>query len=242
MQGLIFTRTAVSAGCTFGEGPKGFAILDCGFGIWDLISVRVVSCDSWSGFLNGKWTTEQHEAARIKTRTKVKIEDLNKMESPEADLRFRDCCGSREWARRMAEARPFNTSEELIAAAETIWNALAPADWLEAFSAHPKIGAKKAAPAQQAQSAEWSKGEQAGMDSAETHVKDELADANRLYEKKFGYIFIVCATGKTAGEMLALCRARLDNSPGTELPVAAEEQRKITEIRLLKLIEEGEKE
>jgi OHCU decarboxylase len=168
----------------------------------------------------------------------VKIEDLNNLENPEAESHFRDCCGSREWARKMAAARPYHTSEELMDRAETIWNALNPADWLEAFAAHPKIGAKKAAPSQQGLSAEWSKGEQAGMENADDLIKDELAEANRLYEEKFGYIFIVCATGKTAEEMLALCRGRLGNPPEAELPVAADEQRKITEIRLRKLLED----
>jgi OHCU decarboxylase len=171
----------------------------------------------------------------------MKPEELNNWSDDKAESRFRDCCGSREWARRMAAARPFNSAEELIDQAGMIWNGLAPEDWLEAFAAHPKIGAKKAAPAQQALSAQWSKGEQAGMDSADDRVKEDLAEVNRLYEDKFGYIFIVCATGKTAGEMLALCRERLGNPRDKELPIAAEEQRKITEIRLLKLIEEGEK-
>lgn len=164
------------------------------------------------------------------------MDNLNNLESAEAESKFRDCCGSREWARRMAGARPFSSAEELIGRADSIWNALGPADWLEAFAAHPKIGAKKAAPAQQAKSAEWSKGEQAGMDTAGEMVRDELARANRLYEEKFGYIFIVCATGKSAGEMLEICRRRLGNDGETELPVAAEEQRKITEIRLRRLL------
>lgn len=163
---------------------------------------------------------------------------LNSLSPTVAESRFRDCCGSREWARQMAAARPFKGSEELIGRAETIWSTLGPEDWLEAFASHPKIGAKKAAPAQQAVSAEWSKGEQAGMDNANDLVKDELAEANRLYEEKFGYIFIVCATGKTAEEMLGLCRGRSGNPPEAELPIAAEEQRKITEIRLRKLLED----
>lgn len=178
---------------------------------------------------------KRHE---IKHGRKVNIEDLNKLESPETESRFRDCCGSREWARRMAAAGPFNAAEELIDRAEAVWNSLGPSDWLEAFAAHPKIGAKKAAATQQARSAEWSKGEQAGVDSADDRVRGDLAEANRLYEEKFGYIFIVCATGKTAGEMLELCRKRFGNSPETELPIAAEEQRKITEIRLRKLLED----
>jgi len=136
----------------------------------------------------------------------------------------------------MTEARPFASANELILRAESIWHGLEPQDWLEAFAAHPKIGAKKAAPAQQARSAEWSKGEQAGMDATTDTVREDLAEANRLYEDKFGHIYIVCATEKSAGQMLDICRERLGNTAETELSIAAEEQRKITEIRLRKLL------
>lgn len=128
--------------------------------------------------------------------------------------------------------------EDLFEKAEGIWLGLWPADWLEAFAAHPKIGSRNAAPKQQAKSAAWSKREQAGMDTAADAVREALEDANRLYEDKFGFIFIVYATGKTAGEMLAVCRARLGNSSEIEMQIAAEEQRKITEIRLSKLLEQ----
>lgn len=137
----------------------------------------------------------------------------------------------------MVDARSFENEADVISKAEKIWNELEPQDWLKAFAAHPKIGDKKAAPKQQAQSAEWSKGEQAGVDNTHNSIRDQLAEANRLYEEKFGYIFIVCATGKSAEEMLELCRERLNNDAETELPIAAEEQRKITEIRLKKLLE-----
>lgn len=155
----------------------------------------------------------------------------------EAEAAFRDCCGSSEWARRMTEARPFAMLENLYESAESVWFSLSSADHLEAFASHPKIGSQNAAPWQQAKSAEWSSGEQSAMQTAEDTVRNQLAKANRLYEAKFGFIFIVCATGKTADEMLAICRARLGNSAETELKIAAEEQRKITEIRLNKLLE-----
>ena len=163
---------------------------------------------------------------------------LNELSAVEAEATFLDCCGSRKWARRMTAARPFPMLEDMYRAAETIWFSLTPTDHLEAFAAHPKIGSKKAAPVQQFRAATWSAGEQSAMDAAADYVRDSLADANRLYEKKFGFIFIVCATGKTAGEMLAICRVRLGNSAATELQIAAEEQRKITEIRLNKLLEQ----
>ncbi|HEX8734361.1 MAG TPA: 2-oxo-4-hydroxy-4-carboxy-5-ureidoimidazoline decarboxylase [Pyrinomonadaceae bacterium] len=165
------------------------------------------------------------------------LERLNQASRKVAETRFLDCCGSRKWARAMTGARPFADADALLEKAGRIWRSLDAGDWLEAFAAHPKIGARKAAPKQQAQSAEWSRGEQSGTHAASDSILDALAEANRLYEEKFGYIFIVCATGKSAEEMLEICRGRLNNDAETELPIAAEEQRKITEIRLRKLLE-----
>ena len=138
----------------------------------------------------------------------------------------------------MAASRPFPLLENLYEAAEEIWFSLSHADWLEAFAAHPKIGSGHAAPRQQARTADWSGDEQSGMKAADESVRDELAEANRLYEEKFEFIFIVCATGKTGSEMLAICRARLRNSAETEMRLAAEEQRKITALRLDKVLEQ----
>jgi OHCU decarboxylase len=166
----------------------------------------------------------------------MKLETLNELSAAEAESRFLDCCGSRAWARAMAKARPFEDVGGLLLTAEGIWNELGAGDWLEAFAAHPKIGAKKAAPTQAERAAEWSKGEQAGMDATPDTVKEDLAEANRAYEERHGHIFIVCATGKSAGEMLDICRERIGNPAETELALAAEEQRKITEIRLGKLL------
>jgi OHCU decarboxylase len=166
----------------------------------------------------------------------MKLEALNNAPQAEAASLFRDCCGSVAWAQEMADARPFVNEAFLLDQAEKIWWNLSPADWLEAFASHPKIGDKKAAPKQQERSAEWSKGEQAELDTANDDIREQLAEANHLYLEKFGYIFIVCATGKAAEEMLEICRARLTNSADEELPVAAEEQRKITELRLKKLL------
>jgi OHCU decarboxylase len=163
------------------------------------------------------------------------LERINQAGKAEAESQFRDCCGSTKWASLMASARPFATSDELINTATAIWNEMEPADRLEAFKAHPMIGETKAAPAQQARSAKWSAGEQAGVSSADELLKNELGAANRAYYEKFGFIFIVCATGKTAAEMLELCRERLVNNRETEIMIAAGEQEKITEIRLMKL-------
>lgn len=162
---------------------------------------------------------------------------LNDLSPDEAESAFRDCCGSHEWARRMAAARPFAMLDGLFETADRIWRSLLTADHLEAFAAHPKIGSKKATAGQNVQAVNWSAAEQSGMNAAIKDVRDELADVNGLYEDKFGFIFIVCASGKSAEEMLAICRARLGNSVETEFAIAAEEQRKITEIRLKKLLE-----
>ncbi|HSK73930.1 MAG TPA: 2-oxo-4-hydroxy-4-carboxy-5-ureidoimidazoline decarboxylase, partial [Pyrinomonadaceae bacterium] len=125
----------------------------------------------------------------------------------------------------------------LLEKAEQVWLGLEHKDWLEAFAAHPKIGERKAAPKQPAKSAEWSQDEQSGTQSAARSALEELAEANRLYEERFGFIFIVCATGKSAEEMLEICRERLNNETEAEIHIAAGEQRKITEIRLKKLLE-----
>ena len=134
-------------------------------------------------------------------------------------------CGSSEWVRRMLAARPMN---DAFATSDEIWNALTPDDWREAFAAHPRIGEKKGGA--------WSSQEQSGTKSATDQVIQELANANRAYEERFGHIYIVCATGKSADEMLRTCFERLANDPETELRVAAEEQRKIMHLRLNKLV------
>jgi OHCU decarboxylase len=163
--------------------------------------------------------------------------ELNTAPQETANSALLSCCGSRRWANKMAEARPFADVSDLLYRAEEIWQNLDVQDWLGAFAAHPKIGAKKAVPHQTAQSADWSKSEQSGTENAADTVRTELENANRLYENKFGFIFIVCATGKSAEEMLSLCRQRLDNLQDEEIKTAADEQRKITEIRLKKLLE-----
>ena len=137
----------------------------------------------------------------------------------------------------MTEARPFANVDAVLNRAEQIWLNLESDDWLEAFAAHPKIGAKKAVSQQSAQAAEWSNAEQSGTQNAADSLRDELEKANRLYEEKFGFIFIVCATGKSAAEMLDFCRHRLKNDADAEIRIAADEQRKITEIRLKKFLE-----
>lgn len=136
----------------------------------------------------------------------------------------------------MAQRRPFNSEAELFAVGEEIWQSLAPQDWREAFSHHPKIGDLTSLRAKFANTRQWSEGEQAGVTGAAEDILHALADGNEAYHKKFGFIFIVCATGKSAGEMLALLQQRLPNDPKLELKIAAAEQAQITKIRLEKLL------
>jgi OHCU decarboxylase len=164
---------------------------------------------------------------------------LNSLSAAEAETELLKCCGSTVWARTLSARRPFGDAPELLAAADEVWWRLSERDWLEAFAAHPRIGGRgssDAARAQHAQAEGWSEQEQAGARTAAQATLDELAAANRAYEEKFGHIFIVCATGKTAGEMLALLRARLPNEADAELRTAAAEQGKITRLRLEKLL------
>lgn len=130
----------------------------------------------------------------------------------------------------MVARRPFGSREALLQSAGEIWNSLGKSDWLEAFSHHPRIGESATGAASR---------EQSGVAHAANQTLHELADTNKEYERRFGYIYIVCATGKSADEMLSIAKQRLTNDPDTELKIAAEEQRKITRLRLEKLLEDS---
>lgn len=158
-------------------------------------------------------------------------------ELPEAEAReaLRKCCGSARWVEAMLRERPFRDRERLFEAAARIWNALDVADWDEAFSHHPRIGEAKV-PQAAASTASWTSREQAGASAASDDVRAAIAEGNRAYEARFGRIYLVCATGKTGEELLAILRARLANDPDTELRVAVGEQEKITRLRLEKLL------
>jgi allantoicase len=160
---------------------------------------------------------------------------LNLMPIEEATVALKRCCGSTKWAAMMAEARPFEDVSSLLRIAERTWWSLAVEDHLEAFSAHPRIGEQKV-PA--AGDATWSKGEQSGASGASPDTVAQLLAANREYEAQLGFIFIVCATGRNADSMLADIRTRMANSRHIELRTAAEEQAKITRLRLAKLVTE----
>jgi OHCU decarboxylase len=159
------------------------------------------------------------------------LAELNSMPLYRAEEELLKCCGSKIWARTMARRRPFASQDRVARAAEEVWRALQTSDWLEAFAAHPRIGESKPGP-----SRDWSTQEQSGTHGATATVAGALAEANQEYCARFGFIFIVCATGKSAEEMLAVLRSRLSNAPDREIQIAAEEQNKITMLRLAKLI------
>lgn len=165
------------------------------------------------------------------------IASFNELAPEDARKELLKCCGATRWAEIVERDRPYASLEQLIAKASDAWWSLDKSDWLEAFRSHPKIGERKAAHTVSAQSQQWSAQEQQGVQNAAQEAIDKLAHLNLEYEKKFGFIFIVCATGKSSGEILALLEQRLPNDASTELPIAAAEQAKITESRLLKLIE-----
>jgi allantoicase len=146
------------------------------------------------------------------------------------------CCGSRRWVDAMVAARPFTSRTHLHGAAGVIWWRLAPGDWREAFTHHPRIGANpEALRARFAPTATWASGEQAGVRAADEATLQALAEGNRAYEARYGHLFIVCATGLTATEMLHRLTDRMDHRPEAELRIAAGEQAKITSLRLDKL-------
>jgi 2-oxo-4-hydroxy-4-carboxy-5-ureidoimidazoline decarboxylase len=161
---------------------------------------------------------------------------LNALSPPAARDALLRCCGSTRWVERMLEHRPFASTLALYELATRDWTDLDASDYLEAFSHHPQIGADLAELKRKfATTASWSASEQAGAGNAEQATLEALRDGNRAYLDRFGFIFIVCATGKSAAEMLDLLRARLPNDSATELRVAAAEQAKITKLRLEKL-------
>lgn len=167
----------------------------------------------------------------------MNFETLSALPPDEALKEFLKCCGSVKWAQAMVQLRQYATTVGALAnLGNAIWWKLEPEDWLEAFRSHPKIGEKKAAAEVSTQSQTWSGQEQSGVRDANQDTIHSLDQLNREYEEKFGFIFIVCATGKSADEMLAILRERLVNEIEAELPIAAAEQAKITEIRLKKLV------
>jgi allantoicase len=158
------------------------------------------------------------------------IARLNALAPEDAHADLLACCGSTEWARRMADARALRDLGHARVEAARVAEGLSEADWLEAFGAHPRIGEKKA------DARGWSFQEQSRVAEASRATLDALAEVNRAYEEKFGFVYLVCATGKSADELLAIARERLGGDRAGELRRAADEQRKITDLRLTKLV------
>lgn len=182
-----------------------------------------------------------HGVASAAGRERAGMRYVRSMPEPELEDALRACCGSTAWVRAMIEARrrdaaSFSTLAALERRAREAWSAVGTADWDEAFRAHPRIGEQAAEGRESEVAQAWSSGEQSRVSEASAAVLEELRRANRAYEERFGRIYIVCATGKTAEEMLAIAKERLLGAPETELRRAAEEQRKITELRLEKLV------
>ena len=147
------------------------------------------------------------------------------------------CCGSGRWLNRLMENYPFASHAVIMAEAENAWyGACDEKDWLEAFTHHPRIGDMDSLKKKFATTAGWASGEQGAVAQASEETLKALAKGNEEYEKKFGFIFIVCATGKSADEMLQLLQERLPNSKEQEIKIAMDEQNKITQIRLQKLL------
>jgi OHCU decarboxylase len=166
---------------------------------------------------------------------------FDKMRADEAADLLIACCGSRRWVEGMVARRPFHVLGVLLGNADEVWGTLGPADWREAFAHHPRLGESQSAAPQDERAQAWSAGEQAAMLDTGLEARTALAAANEAYEARFGFICIICATGLGSGEILELTKERLGNTLEEELPIAAEEQRKITRLRLLKLFHEPDK-
>jgi 2-oxo-4-hydroxy-4-carboxy-5-ureidoimidazoline decarboxylase len=160
----------------------------------------------------------------------------NPLASLDAAREVLPCCGSQAWAEELAARRPFEDEASLFATSDAVWRALPETAWREAFDSHPRIGQHHAAQAT-AESLQWSQQEQEAALSPDAAAKFALEKANRRYEDRFGRIFIVCASGKSAGEILTILEARMDNDAATELREAAEQQRQITQLRLRRWLE-----
>jgi 2-oxo-4-hydroxy-4-carboxy-5-ureidoimidazoline decarboxylase len=166
------------------------------------------------------------------------VQLLNNASPADAGELLRKCCGATGWVEAMVVRRPFASQEDLLSAADQLWWSLKEEDWLEAFRHHPVIGDIDSLRAKFANTRGWASNEQSGCLGADEEILQELARGNAEYKSKFGFIFIVCATGKSAEQMLSLLNERLPNEPVAELRIAAGEQAKITKLRLEKLCQE----
>jgi allantoicase len=164
------------------------------------------------------------------------IPRLNQLGRKQAAEMLYDCCGSRKWVEQVLARRPFADASALLDAAEDAWSSLGRQDWLAIFRTHPPIGGGKAAAKQSAAARRWSAGEQSLAQKAAPETLAVLAAANRAYEATFDHVFLICATGKSSEQILKSLQERLGHDAETELRIAADEQRKITRLRLEKLL------
>jgi OHCU decarboxylase len=162
----------------------------------------------------------------------------NSMDAQEAEAEILPCCGSRAWARDMVSRRVLRDERAVLAASDEAWQNLEKSDWIEAFRSHPRIGEQSAQQSPDARSAAWSAQEQRDAATADARVRAALQEGNREYERRFGRIFIVCASGKTGSEILQILQQRLQNDDETELRASAEQQRQIVQIRLRRWLRE----
>lgn len=164
------------------------------------------------------------------------IEEFNRLPSDEARAALERCCGCTRWVGQMVSRRPFVNLTHLMGIANASWMRLAPDDWREAFGHHPRIGGVAALRQRFSTTADLASREQAGAAGAPQATLEALSEGNRAYEERFGYIFIVFASGRSADEMLSLLRQRLGNDPDAEVKIAAKEQWKIMRLRLDRLL------
>jgi allantoicase len=164
------------------------------------------------------------------------ISRFHRLPKGKAQKALLDCCGSKKWVARMLANRPFADLPAILHAADAIWKELDQKAWREAFLHHPPIGGRKARARQSGKAKNWSAGEQSAAQQGSAATLDQIAAGNAAYQRKFGHVFLICATGKTAGEILESLERRMNNEPSAETLVAAEEQRKITRLRLEKLL------
>ena len=164
------------------------------------------------------------------------LESLNALTIFDANEQFELCCGAANWVIKMNQNRPFQNKDDLYKKSESIWFSLSSDDWLEAFTHHPKIGNIESLRKNFHNTKSISENEQSGVNDASESTLKDLAESNQLYEDKFGFIFIVCATGKSADKMLTLIKIRLNNNVNAEMLNAAKEQNKITQLRLKTLL------
>jgi allantoicase len=164
------------------------------------------------------------------------LERINHLQAEDARKALLDCCGSIAWADQMISKRPFVDDAKIFESADKIWTHLDPKEWLRAIRHHPPIGSKSGRSKQSGTGRNWSASEQSAAQKSSPETLSVLAAANNAYQATFGYVFLICATGKDGDEILHSLQQRLANDPETEFRVAVEEMRKIMRLRLEKLV------